>query len=191
VQDLPHGHSYVCDSRPDLSERIGEDFDASGHLPQTSFDDAGVPRGADFYLCGPMPFLADMKMALVALHVVPERMHVETFNGGEALTPGIAAAAVRSPHLPRKDTDTGPLVSFARSGIAAHWNDAVYPSILDLAEACDVPVRWSCQSGVCHNCESGLVSGAVSYSLEPRDRPAHGNALVCCAKPAGDIVIDL
>ena len=38
------------------------------------------------------------------------------------------------------------LVSFARSGIAAHWK-ATYQNILELAEACDVPVRWSCRSG--------------------------------------------
>jgi ferredoxin len=60
-----------------------------------------------------------------------------------------------------------------------------------LAEACDVPVRWSCRTGVCHNCESGLVSGTVNYSPEPLDMPAHGNVLVCCAQPAGDVVIDL
>jgi hypothetical protein len=23
-------------------------------------------------------------------------------------------------------------------------------SLLELAEACDVPVRWSCRAGVCH-----------------------------------------
>jgi hypothetical protein len=44
---------------------------------------------------------------------------------------------------------------------------------------------------VCHHCESGLVSGAVSYAPEPLDQPAEGNLLVCCARPAGDVVIDL
>jgi len=37
------------------------------------------------------------------------------------------------------DANTGPLVSFSRSGIAAHWNASTYQSILQLAEACDVP----------------------------------------------------
>jgi hypothetical protein len=51
------------------------------------------------------------------------------------------------------------------------------------AEACDVPVRWSCRTGVCHSCESGLVSGAVVYRPEPLDNPADGNILVCCSQP--------
>ena len=96
-----------------------------------------------------------------------------------------------APHLPAGDADTGPLVSFARSGIAAHWNPSVHQSILELAEACDVPVRWSCRTGVCHTCESGLVSGAVDYDPQPLDSPAEGNLLVCCARPTRDLVVDL
>jgi ferredoxin len=191
VRALMHGRSYVCYSRPDSSDGIGEDFDATGHLSRAALDEAGVPRGADFYLCGPTRFMADMKMALATLRVAPERIHAEIFNGGEARTPGIVGAPARAPHLPEEDADTGPLVSFARSGVAAHWNAAVYPSILDLAEACDVPVRWSCRTGVCHSCESGLVSGTVIYGPEPLDMPAQWNVLVCCAQPAGDVVIDL
>ncbi|CAG4894575.1 MOSC and FAD-binding oxidoreductase domain-containing protein [Paraburkholderia gardini] len=191
VHALAHGRSYVCYSRPDSRDRIGEDFDATGHLSRAALDEAGVPRGADFYLCGPTRFMADMRMALAALSVAPERIHAEIFNGGEALTPGIVGARARAPHPPEGDADTGPLVSFARSGVAAHWNAAVYPGILDMAEACDVPVRWSCRTGVCHNCESGLVSGTVSYGPEPLDMPAQGNVLVCCAQPVGDVVVDL
>ncbi len=64
-------------------------------------------------------------------------------------------------------------------------------SILELAEACDVPVRWSCRTGVCHNCESGLISRTVGYAREPLDQPAAGNVLVCCSQPRRDVVIDL
>jgi ferredoxin-NADP reductase/ferredoxin len=191
VHALTHARSYVCYSRPGSSERVGDDFDATGHLSRAALDEAGVPREANFYLCGPSRFMADIKMALANLGVAPERVHAEIFSGGEAMTPGIVGATARAPHLPEEDVDTGPLVSFARSGIAAHWNAALHPSILDLAEACDVPVRWSCRTGVCHNCESGLVSGTVSYGPEPLDMPAQGNVLVCCARPTGDIVIAL
>jgi len=107
------------------------------------------------------------------------------------MTPGVVSAATRTPHPPKDDANTGPLVSFARSGITAHWNPLAYQSILELAEACDVPVRWSCRTGVCHNCESGLVSGAVVYGPEPLEEPARGNLLVCCSQPVGDLVIDL
>jgi ferredoxin-NADP reductase len=188
---LAHGRSYVCYSRPGSLDKMGKDFDAIGHLSRSVFDEAGVPRDADVYLCGPNRFMADMKEALASLGIAPERVHLEIFNGSESMTPGIVGAPTRAPHLPKDDADTGPLISFARSGIAAHWNASAYQSILELAEACDVPVRWSCRTGVCHNCESGLVSGAVAYGPEPLERPADGNLLVCCSQPIRDVVIDL
>jgi ferredoxin len=133
-----------------------------------------------------------MKATLVTFGLAPERIHFEIFNGGESMTPGVSdAGPPRIPHVPADDANTGPLVSFARSGIAAHWNSSVYQSILELAEASDVPVRWACRTGVCHSCESGLVSGAVAYGPEPLDKPADGNVLVCCSQPIRDVVIDL
>jgi ferredoxin-NADP reductase len=188
---LTHGRSYVSYSRPSSSDKMGEDFDATGHLSRSVIDHVGIPREADVYLCGPTRFMADMKEAFAALDVAPQRLHVEIFNGSEPMTPGVVGAATRAPHLPKDDANTGPLVSFARSGIAVHWKPSAYQSVLELAEACDVPARWSCRTGVCHNCESGLVSGAVAYLPQPLEKPADGNLLVCCSQPIGDVVIDL
>jgi ferredoxin-NADP reductase/MOSC domain-containing protein YiiM/ferredoxin len=188
---LPHGRSYVCYSRPGPREKLGEDFDAIGRLSRSVFDEFGVPIEADVYLCGPTRFMADIKEALEAIGIAPRRIHTEIFNGSEPMIPGVINAVAHAPHRPNDDTNAGLLVSFSRSGIAAHWKGSAYQSILELAEACDVPVRWSCRTGVCHSCESGLVSGAVVYEPEPLDRPADGNILVCCSQPTRDVVIDL
>jgi ferredoxin-NADP reductase len=188
---LPRGRSYVCYSRPGASDKFGEDFNAAGHLSRSLLEQAGVPPEAEVYLCGPNRFMANMKTELSTGGVAPEKIHIEIFNGSEPMTPGVIARPTRVPHMPGAEAKTGPLVSFARSGIAAHWKAPAYQSILELAEACDVPVRWSCRTGVCHNCESGLVSGAVAYEPQPLDRPADGNLLVCCSQPIGDVVIDL
>jgi len=188
---LPRGRSYVCYSRPGTSDKPGEDFDAAGHWSQSVFEKAAIPRESEVYLCGPAPFMTDMKAALAAYGIAPERVHIEVFNGTPTTNPGVVGAATRSPHPPERDDASGPVVSFARSGIGAHWNPSLYQSILELAEACDVPVRWSCRSGVCHHCESGLVSGAVAYGPEPLDQPAAGNVLICCSQPVRDVVIDL
>jgi ferredoxin-NADP reductase/MOSC domain-containing protein YiiM/ferredoxin len=187
---LTHSRSYVCYSRPDAQDKMGKNFDAAGHLSRSVFERAGLPREADVYLCGPTRFMADMKNALSALEVAPQRIHFEIFKGSEPMNPGVGAPT-RAPHLPEDDANTGPLVSFVRSGIAAHWKSSTYQSILELAEACDVPVRWSCRTGVCHNCETGLVSGAVTFEPEPLEKPADGNVLICCSQPIGDVVIDL
>ena len=187
---LTHGRSYVCYSKPGSRDKMGEDFNGTGHLSSSVFNEVGIPREADIYLCGPTRFMADMKGALATLGVAPDRIHVELFNGSESMTPGVVGAARRAAHVPHDDTNTGPLVSFARSGVTAHWKPS-HQSILELAEACDVPVRWACRTGVCHSCESGLVSGVVVYEPEPLEMPADGNLLVCCSRPVRDIVVDL
>ena len=188
---LTHGRSYICYSQPDSHDKLGEDFDAAGRLSRSVLDKVGVPRG-----CGCLPLRAvrlhgGHERGARSLGVAPGRINVELFSGGQSMTPGVVRGATRVPHPPKDDVDTGPLVSFARSGIAAHWNPSAYGSLLELAEACDVPVRWSCRAGVCHNCECGLVSGEVVYGPEPLDKPADGNLLICCSQPVGDIAIDL
>jgi ferredoxin-NADP reductase/MOSC domain-containing protein YiiM/ferredoxin len=192
LRALTNGHSYVCYTRPDSREKTGRDFNVTGRFSRALFEQLPFPRDADVYLCGPNQFMADMKQALAALNVPPERVHLEVFNGGESMTPGVIGATMRTPHPPPGDrANTGPLVSFARSGISASWDASRYASILEMAEACDVPVRWACRTGVCHNCESGLVSGGVAYEPEPLDKPADGNVLICCSQPASEIVLDL
>jgi MOSC domain-containing protein YiiM/ferredoxin-NADP reductase/ferredoxin len=191
MRALTSGRSYVCYTRPGPTDKKGEDFNSAARFTRSVFDELGLPQEADVYLCGPTRFMADMREALTASGVAPECIHVEIFNGGESMTPGVVGAVTRAPHLPSNEASTGTLVSFARSGISAHWNASRYGSILEMAEACNVPVRWACRTGVCHNCESGLVSGAVVYGPEPLDKPADGNLLICCSRPASDVVVDL
>jgi ferredoxin-NADP reductase/MOSC domain-containing protein YiiM len=191
MRTLANGRSYVCYTRPEPNDQAGEYFNATGRFSRAVFDELRLPRDADVYLCGPTRFMVDMKDALTAFGVAAERVHIEIFNGGESKTPGVVDRTTRAPHPPIGGAQTGLLVSFARSGISARWEASRYGSILEMAEACDVPVRWACRTGVCHSCESGLVSGAVVYQPEPLDQPADGNLLVCCSQPSSDIVVDL
>ena len=191
LQALARARSHVLYSQPDAEDRLGRDFDSAGHLEMGVLERLGVPRDADFYLCGPSTFMRSLKTGLAAWGISSDRIHTELFSGGESRTPGVVATAQRAPHLPSGEAGSGPLVSFARSGIATRWRASAYQSLLELAEACDVPVRWSCRTGVCHSCETGLVSGLVTYEPEPLDPPAEGNLLLCCARPEGDVVVDI
>jgi len=60
LQTLPNSRSYIFYSRPGQEDRPGLDFDAPGHLNVTVLKELGVPREADFYLCGPAAFLQDL-----------------------------------------------------------------------------------------------------------------------------------
>ena len=175
-------------SQPNPGDRHGRDFDAVGRLTVTVLDQLGVPREADFYLCGPASFLNGFKSSLKEWGVEPRQIHSEAFGPGEGFTPGIAA--VKIPELPRSVPGSGPQVSFVRSGVTGGWGGQ-FRSLLELAEACRVPVGWSCRTGVCHSCESALVSGSIEYEPEPLDPPAEGNILICCSRPKGDVEIDL
>ena len=190
LRAIPGSRSFVAYSRPRLQDRQGHDFDAPGHLGAAVFELLRLPRDADFYLCGPPSFLHDLTGALVAWGAPPQRVHTEVFGPGESRTPGVVGAAVRPPHPPAGAPGTGPNVSFTRSGLTVRWNPAC-KSLLELAEACDVPVRWACRTGVCHTCETGLVAGQVTYLPEPLEPPAQGNALLCCSRPAEDVDLDL
>jgi len=190
LETLARGRSQIWYSRPAADDREGREYDATGRLGIKIFDQLGVPRDGDFYICGPSSFLSDLSTGLAAWGVAPDRIHSEIFAGGPSLRPGITATPMRAPHQPAGTPGAGPLVSFARTGLAARWR-LEDQSLLELAEACDVPVRWSCRTGVCHNCESGLISGSVTYQPDPLDPPAEGNILICCSRPQGDVVIDI
>jgi len=183
-------HSHVCYSAPDPEDRPNADFDTAGRLDMKVVGQLHLPRDGDFYICGPATFMSDLTEGLAALGVARDRIHTEMFGAGPSRTPGIADAPHPPPHAPAGVAGSGPLVSFARSGIAVAW-DAKYQSLLELAEACDVPVRWSCRTGVCHTCESGLISGTVTYRPEPLQAPADGNVLICCCQPREEVVVDL
>jgi ferredoxin-NADP reductase/MOSC domain-containing protein YiiM/ferredoxin len=190
IKSLPSAKRYVEYSRPGLEDRVGIDFDVAGRIGTEVLQKIGVPHDAEFYLCGPAAFMDDLTAGLKAWGVADDRVHSEIFGPSKAITPGIADAPHAAPHAPVGPAGIGPQISFARSGLNARW-DPKFGSLLDFAEACEVPVRWSCRTGVCHMCESGLISGNVKYQPDPLDPPAQGNLLLCCSQPAGDIVLDL
>jgi ferredoxin len=82
------------------------------------------------------------------------------------------------------------LVELQPAGALVRWAPA-FQSLVELAEACDAPVRWACRTGVCQTCATGLTIGTVGYQPEPVEPPADGNAPICCCRSHGDIVIDL
>jgi ferredoxin-NADP reductase/MOSC domain-containing protein YiiM len=186
---LPNSQSRVFYSRPTATDLQGADHTAQGRLSADVVAGLGLPPEADAYLCGPAAFMDELSTALATHGLDPARIHTELFSAAAALTPGIAAPAV-TPHRPAGPRGPGPEVSFARSGISAPWGPPP-ANLLEFAEACDVPTRWSCRTGVCHNCETALLSGTVRYDPEPLDPPAAGNILICCAQPLEDVVVDL
>ncbi|NMO50108.1 MOSC domain-containing protein [Actinoplanes sp. TBRC 11911] len=173
----------------DAHERVFLSSDG-GRLTAEAVAALGLPAGASAYICGPPSFMDDMTKALVGAGLDPGRVHTELFGGRSAINPGLVGARAVAPHQPPGPVGTGPEVTFARAGLSVRWPDS-QTSLLNLAEACDVPTRFACRTGVCHTCVTPLVSGSVSYDPDPLEAPAAGQILVCCARPTEDVVLDL
>jgi ferredoxin-NADP reductase/MOSC domain-containing protein YiiM len=179
IDSLPHARQQVFYT------------ETHGRLDQRSIAALGLPTDAAAYLCGPTQFMSDMRDALTSTGFDPVRIHSELFGGLPAINPGVVDTGQRKPpHPPAGTPGSGPSITFSRSGLTVNWSSD-YNNILDLAEACDVPTRFSCRSGVCHVCVTGLVAGATTYVQSPLEPPEQGTVLICSAAPETDVVLDL
>jgi len=190
LQTLVNSRIHIVYSKPDSGDEPGVDYDSVGHVDTPLLDRLGVTRDADFYLCGPPSFLKELTQGLKTWGADSTRIHLEVFGPEAAITPGIAQSSRPPVHAPAGEPGIGPQTAFTRSGLTVPWNSR-FSSLLELAEACDVPVQWSCRTGVCHTCECALIGGTVHYQPDPLEPPAAGNVLICCSTPSGDVEIDL
>ena len=190
LQTLVNSRRHIVYSKPDSEDELGVDYDSVGHVDTSLLERLGVARDAAFYLCGPPSFLKQLGAGLKTWGADSARIHAEVFGPETPITPGIAQPSHSPVHPPAGEPGVGPEVSFIRSGLTVSW-DSRFSSLLDLAEACEVSVQWSCRTGVCHTCECALIGGSVHYQPDPLELPAAGNVLICCSTPSGDVEIDL
>ena len=179
IESLPHARQRVFYTQTD------------GRMGQRSIAALNLPADATAYLCGPTQFMTDMRDALTAVGLDPARIHSELFGALPPINPGVVDTGQHTPpHPPPGAPGNGPSITFSRSGLTVNWSQD-YGSILDLAEACDVPTRFACRSGVCHVCVTGVVAGQITYVQSPLEPPEQGTVLICSAAPKTDLVLDL
>lgn len=179
-------HRVVVYSSPGRDELNDIDYNIKGHLDLRTLQDLHLPVKSECYLCGPPKYLQNITAALKAIGIKESNIKSELFGS----SPETASSNGKPPHLPAENTGQGPLVTFSKSKISFKWNDK-FNNLLEAAEACNVPVHWSCRMGVCHLCETGIIDGQVKYSPNPLDPPADGNVLLCCSVPTNPIDLDL
>jgi ferredoxin-NADP reductase len=189
LSSLPRSREHIFYSGT-MPETV-EGFHASaGRLTKDRLAALDIPPAASAYLCGPAAFLAGMQQALTDLGMDPARIFTELFGALPAVNPGVTDRVRRTPHPPPGPPGDGPRVTFARSGISTRYGNGA-SSLLELADACDVPARWSCRTGVCHTCTTPLLSGEITYHPDPLELPDQGDVLVCCSQPITDVVLDM
>jgi ferredoxin-NADP reductase/MOSC domain-containing protein YiiM len=185
LAELPSAHEHIFYTAGSVEPLV-----ISGRPTAAALASLGLPADATAYVCGPAAFMTDIRDALVGLGVAADRVHTELFGALPAINPGLTDMDRPAPHQPPGPPGDGPQITFARSGLSVRWSDGS-GSLLDLADACDVPTRYSCRTGVCHTCVTPVLSGELSYRPDPLEAPPLGEALICCARPDTDLVLDL
>jgi len=156
----------------------------------------GLTRGP-VLVCGPDPMMTAMRRLLVDRLGVPDAEVLQ-----EAFVSPLAAASdlvgtgdgvEARPGDPAEARLNGQPASvrFQRTGKSGELSDGL--TVLEAAEDAGVAIPFECRSGICGQCKTHLVSGAVTMEVEDAlttgDR-AKRLILACQARAVGDIVVD-
>lgn len=190
--------AHVVYRFPTEADRAAKSHQAEGVITRELLQRLLPLDDYEFYLCGPPPFMQAVFRLVRSLGVPKERIAYEFFGPATVLEPDAAPAqpapvpataqSVRAGATPAADGAI--TVTFRKSGLSAPWVDAA-ESLLSFAESHGLAPEFSCRAGVCGTCKTGLVEGEVSYFEDPLDDPGARQVLICCARPKGDLVLDL
>jgi hypothetical protein len=107
LEVLPRSHNHICYSAPGPADRRTVDFDTAGRLGMPLLRELGVPRDADFYLCGPTAFMSELTAELAAWGARPTVSTLkfsarapQRHRCGRGCTPAAASAGRASGHGP-------------------------------------------------------------------------------------------
>lgn len=75
-------HKIVFYEQVGPSDRSGDDYDHVGRIDLHRIRDVAILPDADYYLCGPLPFMGEQQRVLRELGVPADRIHAEAFGTG-------------------------------------------------------------------------------------------------------------
>ena len=172
-----------------LGHQYGDRLTVSHHLDV----DRGLVQGdiigafadladeADFYICGPGPFMEVVEQSLLARGIAPTRIHIERFTPAEWMpepepSPAVAAQTT---------------VTVELEGRASTADYRPGTTILQTARQMGLSPPFSCESGSCATCMAMLVEGTVTMHVNnvlTDDEVAQGWILTCQAVPTSPSV---
>jgi hypothetical protein len=175
-------------SAPAAGDAMGRDFDLRGRLSLEMIKKSLRGSHYDYYICGPGPFMESIVAGLESWGVPADRIHFEAF--GPASVKRVGRHSVASLAGPQDNPSGGllPEVRFDLSGTTAPWTSQV-ETLLELAEAHQIPVESGCRAGNCGTCALPIKSGKVVYSTTPGSPPSAGICLPCICVPDGPLVL--
>jgi ferredoxin-NADP reductase len=166
-----------------LTERYHDRLRVVHHLDvEDGFVDADAVRpfagmaDAEYFICGPPPFMDIVEGALLERDVDERRIHIERFT-----PPGSTPTAPREP-----ESDDKIQVTIELAGRTDTIDHHPGTTILQTAREMGMPAPSSCESGSCATCMARLVDGEVSMFVNNAltdDEVAEGWILTCQSLP--------
>jgi 3-ketosteroid 9alpha-monooxygenase subunit B len=160
---------------------------------ERGFVDAGAvaafveaTAAAEFYVCGPTPFMDIVEGTLLAHGVDADRIHIERFTPAEpppAAEPGPVAGV--------DDATTATRVTIELGGRTDSVDHRPGTTILQTARQMGMAPPFSCESGTCATCMAKLVEGSVKMHVNDvltDDEVADGWVLTCQSVPTSTSV---
>ncbi|TQV87411.1 MOSC and FAD-binding oxidoreductase domain-containing protein [Aliikangiella coralliicola] len=182
-------HSHYIYTRADAGSKQGIDYDSRHRLSQEQLknllENMGswfankwvemAPGECEYYICGPEPFIVDVKKMLVNLHVPSNHIFFESFSAGDIKV---------NNQLTR---DANVFFGDRKTRWVCHDN----LTLLEHAEENEMTPVFSCRQGICGLCSVDLVDGEVVYTRRPNVAVAKEQVLLCCAQPKGDVTLKI
>ena len=179
----PAFHLHVVYSSPGPDDKLGQDYQHTGHANLELLRSNLPPCRHRFYVCGPPPMMQSLVPALRAWGVQEVDIQFEAFGPATVHPLGPPTSE------PPANTAMAVEVRFTRSGRTLAW-DGQDANLLDFAERHHVAVDSGCRSGSCGSCETRLVTGTVRYAERPDHDIAPGHCLLCVGKPQSSLVLE-
>ncbi|MCC2636796.1 MAG: oxidoreductase FAD-binding protein [Moraxellaceae bacterium] len=161
--------------QPVFTRALGEEQREKRHFSEAQLNQLCPDwRERECYACGPQGLLTAIE-ALWDGAGLSRRLHVERFRATVAEVPADAVGGV---------------VAFAKSGVKAEGDRAT--SLLRVAEDAGLNPAHGCRMGICHACDTTLLSGCVRDMRTGQVINEAGSLVQpCICAAAGDCELDL
>lgn len=145
------------------------------------------------FTCGPAGYMGAVRNLLREGGHDPARYHQESFDISAGVAPVSAAASAPASALQESDAVRETVtVKLARSSRTFTMSPS--ETVLAAAKKAGVAIASSCSQGMCGTCKTRVLEGTVDmrHNGGIRDREVQkGFRLLCCSRPASDLVLEL
>ena len=167
-------------SRPEPEDVLGSHYHHEGRISFDWLSDLLPSNNFEFFLCGPPRMMQSLVPDLLIWGAPDDAIHYEAFGPASVSLEASPDALERA---------KGSQVFFAGSDKPVEW-DGAHSTLLELAEACGVPVSSGCRAGNCGACRMRVIDGSITPLKRPGSPLDEQECLACISVPDGKVSLE-